>query len=58
MVSAISAWLHFNYKQNNNACNMAKAVGEYQVKKCNAGYFKVLFFKSVYGLTKPDESRT
>lgn len=28
---------------------MAKGVGEYQVKKCNRGYFAALFFKSAYG---------
>lgn len=47
---------------------MAKGVGEYQVKKCNRGYFAALFFKSAQGksaqgksangLAKPDKSGT
>ena len=42
---------------------MAKGVGEYQVKKCNRGYFAALFFKSAQGksangLAKPDNGGT
>jgi hypothetical protein len=37
---------------------MAKGAGQYQVKKCNTGYFTDLFFTSGNGSTKPDKGST